>query len=99
MTLLPACLWVFASVYGQPQPTASGEWFTGKQWTIALPFYHRKSIPFGTEFFLTYNNKTIPVRYTDTGPFIKGRGADLSKAIANTLDFPGLGWVCLQKIN
>ncbi len=96
MTLLEACVWVAASVYSTPQATSSGEWFTGKELTIAL---RNATVPFGTWYFVSFKNKTVPVRYTDKGPFKGSRHIDLSARVAKELKFPGLGFVCLQRID
>lgn len=98
MNLLTACVYMFASVYSQPQATASGEWFDGVSYTAA-----HKSLPFGTWLFVTHKGKTITVRITDRGPYKKRKGQperelDLSLAAARAIHFNGLGWVCVQRI-
>ena len=65
--------------------TASGERYNMYDYTAA-----HKTLPFGTKVKITNlkNNKSVIVRITDRGPFIKGREIDLSlvafQAIGNT---------------
>ena len=88
-----ACTMMFASVYGHPQNTSSGEWFDGKALTLAL---RDVKVPFGSWYYVTYKRKTITLRYIDRGPFVnkpRRRDADLSTLAAEMLEFPGLDFV------
>lgn len=96
MNFLAACVMLFASVYTKPQPTCSGGYFTGKELTIAM---RDPNIPNGTRFFVTYKNRTVPVTKTDCGPYKRLRDVDLSGRVAKDLKFPGLGWICVQRIS
>jgi len=74
-----------ASWYGgkfHGRRTASGEVFDMYELTAA----HR-SLPFGTVVRVTHleNRRSVEVRITDRGPFIKGRVIDLSYAAAKRL--------------
>jgi rare lipoprotein A len=86
-----------ASWYSQGAKTASGARFNPKSLTAA----HR-NLPFGTLIKVTNldNNKTIVVMINDRGPFIKGRGLDVSKQAAIELGFlkKGVTTVTYQKI-
>lgn len=67
-----------ASWYGERyrgRPTASGTIYNPDKLTAA----HR-TLPFGTLVRCTYQNKSVVVKITDRGPFVKGRIIDLSKA-------------------
>ncbi len=80
-----------ASFYGdkfEGRLTASGEKYYHKNATAA----HR-SLPFGTLLKVTNlaNNKTAIVKVNDRGPFVSGRIIDLSKSVAQKLDFVGAG--------
>lgn len=80
-----------ASFYGdkfEGRLTASGEKYHHKNATAA----HR-SLPFGTMLKVTNlaNNKTAIVKVNDRGPFVSGRIIDLSKSVAQKLDFVGAG--------
>lgn len=96
MNFLAACVMLFASVYTEPQKTCSGEHFTGKDLTIAM---RNPNIPNGTWFFLTYKGRSVPVRKNDCGPYKRLRDVDLSGRVAKDLKFPGLGWICVQRIS
>lgn len=74
-----------ASWYGpgfHGRKTASGETYNQNGLTAA----HR-SLPFGTRVKVTNtrNGKSVVVRVTDRGPFIKGRVIDLSRAAASAI--------------
>lgn len=78
--------------------TASGEVFTGNAMTAA----HR-TLPFGTIVRVTdqVTGRTVTVRITDRGPFIRGRILDLSRAAASALGIinRGVARVCLTPLN
>ncbi|MEM1285939.1 MAG: septal ring lytic transglycosylase RlpA family protein [Pseudomonadota bacterium] len=62
--------------------TANGEPFNPDGLTAA----HR-SLPFGTRVQVTNlaNDRTVTVRINDRGPFISGRGLDLSRGAARAI--------------
>ncbi|GAA3765329.1 septal ring lytic transglycosylase RlpA family protein [Salinactinospora qingdaonensis] len=66
-----------ASMYGQGQQTASGEYFDPSAMTAA-----HKTLPFDTMVRVTNtaNGKSVTVRINDRGPYIPGRCIDLSTA-------------------
>jgi peptidoglycan lytic transglycosylase len=68
--------------------TATGAWFDRDQLTAA----HR-SLPFGTKVRVTdvATNKTVVVRITDRGPFVRNRVLDLSLAAARSLGITDSG--------
>lgn len=83
----PAVLTGRASYYAASfngRRTASGEPHDESTLTAA----HR-TLPFGSivEVRNVKNGKTVRVRISDRGPFVKGRIIDLSKAAADKLDF------------
>lgn len=63
--------------------TANGEIFRQHKRTAAS-----RTIPFGTKVRVTnlQNGKTVKVRISDRGPFVKGRIIDLSKKAARRID-------------
>jgi len=74
-----------ASWYGpgfHGQPTASGETYNQDALTAA----HR-TLPLGTRVKVTNlaNGKSVQVRITDRGPFVRGRKIDLSRGAARKL--------------
>jgi rare lipoprotein A len=80
-----------ASWYGnreQGRLTASGERFDKAGFTLA----HR-TLPFGTVVLVenVENGRVAPAIVTDRGPFVDGRIADLSEALALRLGFHGKG--------
>ncbi|WMJ74702.1 septal ring lytic transglycosylase RlpA family protein [Cytophagaceae bacterium ABcell3] len=62
--------------------TASGTVFRNDKFTAA-----HKTLPFGTVVKVTNlkNNRTVTVKITDRGPFVKGRVIDLSQRAARRL--------------
>ena len=64
--------------------TASGQRFSSSSLTAA----HR-SLPFGTRVKLTNvkNNRSVVVRVTDRGPFVKGREISVTRLAARRLGF------------
>lgn len=67
--------------------TASGERFN----THAMTAAHR-TLPFGTRVTVTNqrNGRSVSVRISDRGPFIRGRIVDLSFAAASAIGCPGI---------
>jgi rare lipoprotein A len=81
----------FASYYAHKyhgRTTASGERFDMNAMTAA-----HKTLPFGTKVKVTNldNGRSVIVRITDRGPFVKGRVIDLSLAAAKKLDMVRAG--------
>ena len=68
-----------ASWYGNSQPTASGERFSGNELTAA----HR-SLPFNTIVLVTNkkNGKTVTVRINDRGPYARATKKTKNKEVA-----------------
>lgn len=82
---------VVASYYGHecPGKMANGKKFDPKALTMAHP-----SLPLGTKVRVTNLSgkwETAVVTVTDRGPFVKGRGADVSKEVAKRLHFEKAG--------
>jgi rare lipoprotein A len=81
-----------ASWYGkehQGRRTASGERFNMHALTAA----HR-TLPFGT-LLRVCRRGCVTVRISDRGPFVRGRGLDLSMAAARAI---GCGGLCLVTV-
>ena len=88
-----------SSVYGNGdgyagRKTASGERMNPSALTAA----HR-SLPFGTRVRVTNkkNGRSVVVRISDRGPFVRGRVIDLSPAAARAIGFAGLAPVVLAR--
>ena len=95
MTRIETCI---ASQYGvgdgyHGRRTASGERFD----THALTAAHR-SRAFGEVVTVTnlVNGRSVRVRITDRGPFVRGRCIDLSRAAANAIGMGGTTRVALR---
>jgi rare lipoprotein A len=73
--------------------TASGERFN----THALTAAH-KTKGFGSHVTVTNqaNGRSVSVRITDRGPFVRGRCIDLSRAAANAIGMGGTARVAVQ---
>lgn len=71
-----------ASYYGNESgsKTASGQRFNEAAMTAA----HR-SYPFGTKLKVTRGSRSVVVTVNDRGPFVRGRGIDVSKGAARAL--------------
>ncbi|MBX9685190.1 MAG: septal ring lytic transglycosylase RlpA family protein [Candidatus Obscuribacterales bacterium] len=71
-----------ASWYHEGRKTANGERYRPDGLTAA-----HKTLPFGTmlEVKNLENNKTVVVRVNDRGPYIRGRGIDMSRGAAREL--------------
>ncbi|MBI9054608.1 MAG: septal ring lytic transglycosylase RlpA family protein [Bacteroidales bacterium] len=75
--------------------------FEGRQTANGEIYYHAKKtaahqkLPFGTIVKVTNleNNKFVVVRINDRGPFVDNRIIDLSKSVAEDLDFVSKGLV------
>ena len=73
--------------YRHRPKTASGEYFNPAALTAA-----HKTLPFGTTVTVTNlaNHKSVVVKITDRGPFVKGRIIDLSRAAATAIGMSGV---------
>ena len=85
-----------ASYYWTGTKTANGERFNPLGMTAA----HR-TLPFGTMLRVTYQGRTVTVRVSDRGPFIKGRDLDLSLGAARAIGLTGagVGHVTVERLN
>lgn len=65
--------------------------------TYAMTAAH-KTLRFGTQVTVTNLNtgKSVSVRITDRGPFVRGRCIDLSRAAANAIGMDGTAPVSVQ---
>src|SRR5919199_2297501 len=80
---------VLTTYYGEElagNPTASGEPFNPYDLTAAHPY-----LPFGTMLTVAYNGRSVTVRVNDRGPFVPGRGLDLSLGAAQIIGLTDSG--------
>ncbi|MBX7241425.1 MAG: septal ring lytic transglycosylase RlpA family protein [Bacteroidia bacterium] len=92
------CKASFYADFFHGRKTANGEIFNQKQLTAA----HR-SLPFGTLLKVTNteNKQSVVVRVNDRGPYVKGRGIDLSRAAASQIGIirKGVANVVIEPLN
>lgn len=72
--------------------TASGEVFNPWDYTAAHPY-----LPFGTLLEVCYAD-CVTVRVTDRGPYVHGRGLDLSQGAAYAIGMYGVDWVDVRVV-
>ena len=89
-------MWLVTSYYSTKfngRKTASGEVYNMFDFTCA-----HKTLPFNTKLKVTNpeNNKSVEVRVTDRGPFVKGRDLDLSYAAAKKIGLIKYGYKKLK---
>lgn len=79
---------VLTSCYGSESGsvTASGETFYPYGYTAAHPY-----LPFGTHLLVSYAGASVEVVVNDRGPFVAGRGLDLSMGACDTLGLTHVG--------
>src|SRR5215217_3892460 len=80
---------VLTSYYGEElagNPTASGEPFDPSDLTVAHPY-----LPFGTRLRVTNDGQSVNVRVNDRGPYVPGRGLDLSSGAARAIGLTDSG--------
>jgi len=84
---------VRASYYSTGHRTANGEHFDPDGLTAAS-----RTLPFGTRLQITNpaTGRSVVVRVNDRGPFVRGRGLDLSRGAAEALGMIGSGVANLQ---
>lgn len=85
-----------ASYYGSKfhgRKTASGERFDNTKFTAA-----HKTLPFGTNVKITNpaTGESVVVKINDRGPFVKGRGFDLSQAAFDEISDLKKGVIAIQ---
>ncbi len=84
---------VLTSWYGpglEGNLTANGEVFNKWDYTAAHPY-----LPFGTQLEVCYA-ECITVRVNDRGPYVAGRGLDLSQGSAQAIGLSGVDYVDVQ---
>ena len=84
---------VLTSWYGpglEGNLTANGEIFNKWDYTAAHPY-----LPFGTQLQVCYAD-CITVRINDRGPYVHGRGLDLSQGSAQAIGLSGVDYVDVQ---
>jgi rare lipoprotein A len=90
---------VVSSHYGEElrgAKTSSGETFNPDLFTAASPH-----LPFGTRLLVSYKGRSVVVVVNDRGPYVQGRGLDLSQRAATELGlvFAGVDTVDVVVLN
>ena len=87
-----------ASVYGTGDGYAWKKTASGTHNPGAMTAAHR-TLPFGTRVKITNrkNGRSVVVRISDRGPFVRGRVIDVTPAAALALGFAGLASVSLSR--
>ena len=86
---------VMTSWYGpglEGNLTANGEYFNKWDLTAAHPY-----LPFGTLLEVCYAD-CVTVRVNDRGPYVAGRGLDLSQGSAQAIGLYGVDWVEVNQV-
>ncbi len=88
-----------ASVYGADDGLAGKRTASGERMNPGALTAAHKTLPFGSQVRVTNrsNGRSVTVRITDRGPFVRGRVIDLSPAAARALGFSGLAPVTLGR--
>ena len=88
-----------ASVYGNGDGYAGRKTASGERMNPAALTAAHRSLPFGTRVRVTNkkNGRSVVVRISDRGPFVRGRVIDLSPAAARAIGFAGLAPVVLAR--
>ena len=88
-----------ASVYGNRDGHAGTRTASGERMNPGAMTAAHRTLPFGSRVQVVNkrNGKSVMVRITDRGPFVRGRVIDVSPAAASALGFSGLTPVTLMR--
>jgi len=88
-----------ASVYGNRDGHAGTRTASGERMNPGAMTAAHRTLPFGSRVQVVNkrNGKSVTVRITDRGPFVRGRVIDVSPAAASALGFSGLTPVTLMR--
>jgi rare lipoprotein A len=88
-----------ASVYGNGDGYAGRKTASGERMNPAALTAAHRTLPFGTRVRVTHKKtgRSVVVRISDRGPFIRGRVIDLSPAAARAIGVAGLAPVTLAR--
>ena len=88
-----------ASVYGNRDGHAGTRTASGERMNPGAMTAAHRTLPFGSRVHVVNkrNGKSVTVRITDRGPFVRGRVIDVSPAAASALGFSGLTPVTLMR--
>ena len=88
-----------ASVYGKGDGYAWKKTASGERMNPGAMSAAHRTLPFGSRVKITNRNngRSVVVRISDRGPFVRGRVIDVSPAAAQALGFAGLAPVSLSR--
>jgi rare lipoprotein A len=88
-----------ASIYGAGDGHAGKKTASGERMNPGALTAAHKTLPFGSHVRVTNqrNGRSVTVRITDRGPFVRGRVIDLSPAAARAIGVAGLAPVSLSR--
>ena len=88
-----------ASVYGNGDGYAGKKTASGERMNPGAMTAAHRTLPFGTRVNVTNrkNGRSVVVRISDRGPFVRGRVIDVTPAAAQALGFSGLAPVTLSR--
>jgi rare lipoprotein A len=87
-----------ASVYGGADGYCGSKMAGGGRLDCAAMTAAHRTLPFGTYVRVTRRERSVTVRITDRGPYVRGREIDLTPAAAQRLGCPGLCEVQLEVV-
>lgn len=89
-----------ASVYGNGDGYAGKKTASGERMNPGAMTAAHRTLPFGSRVTVTNrkNGRSVVVRISDRGPFVRGRVIDLTPAAARALGFAGLAPVSVARM-
>jgi rare lipoprotein A len=87
-----------ASVYGGADGYCGSRMASGGRLDCAAMTAAHRTLPFGTFVRVTLGTRSVVVRITDRGPFVRGRSIDLTPAAARRIGCAGLCNVTLEVV-
>jgi rare lipoprotein A len=87
-----------ASVYGGADGYCGSRMAGGGRLDCSAMTAAHRTLPFGTFVRVTLGERSIVVRITDRGPFVRGREIDLTPAAARRIACPGVCRVTLEVV-
>ena len=82
-----------ASTYGIGDGLMGGTCADGSKVTEESMGVAHKTLPLGTEIQIMYGDAVVNAVVSDRGPYVAGRDIDLQPAVADALDFSGVGHI------
>ncbi len=87
-----------ASVYGGSDGYCGSRMAGGGRLDCRAMTAAHKTLAFGTYVRVTHGERSVVVKITDRGPYVRGREIDLTPAAAKRIECPGLCNVTLEVV-